>query len=425
MKFKVFNNKKFNLHVLNVNNFRSSHLELIFRCKFDSKKAAAFALLSDILTDASKDYPSSKYVVRHMEESYILDFYGSFTRNGKVMQTYIICDYVDPRYIDEKNYLNNVYDFIFNMLKNPLIKDGKFDSKLFDLAKRRMLTDLKSYADDNNFLSMNKALKIFAEDTPTSFHMYDMIDFVSNLTNEELYEYYLDLINNSSVDIFVTTSTDSKVINELVKSNYPFKKTSYESYNELIYHNNRLLPKKVVDKSKFKQSTIVMVFNVNNINMFEREFVMPYFLNVLNTSDLNSKLYDALRNKNGLCYSVQSSCFDRSNIILVRSTIKVGYEKKAIRLIKKCFNDMKNNVTDEEFVRAYYAFTSSLKGMVDSIGAINRLYMNMYYANFSSYEEKLEKYKTVKVSDINNLANKIRLNTIYVLKGDINERNQD
>ena len=159
--------------------------------------------------------------------------------------------------------------------------------------------------------------------------------------------------------------------------------------------------------------------------MFEREFVMPYFLNVLNTSDLNSKLYDALRNKNGLCYSVQSSCFDRSNIILVRSTIKVGYEKKAIRLIKKCFNDMKNNVTDEEFVRAYYAFTSSLKGMVDSIGAINRLYMNMYYANFSSYEEKLEKYKTVKVSDINNLANKIRLNTIYVLKGDINERNQD
>ena len=129
--------------------------------------------------------------------------------------------------------------------------------------------------------------------------------------------------------------------------------------------------------------------------MFEREYVMPYYINILNSSDLNSKLYESLRNKNGLCYSVQTSCFDRSNIIVLRSTIKVGSENKAIKLIKKCFNDMKNNISDEEFVRAYYSFTSSLKGMVDSLGAINRLYMNMYYAGFSSYEEKKEKYKTV------------------------------
>ncbi len=74
---------------------------------------------------------------------------------------------------------------------------------------------------------------------------------------------------------------------------------------------------------------------------------------------------------------------------------------------------------------AYYDYQRSLKGMIDSIGAINRLYMNAYYAGFSSYEEKQTEFKKVTIDDINELAKKIKLNTIYVLKGDINERNQD
>ena len=74
---------------------------------------------------------------------------------------------------------------------------------------------------------------------------------------------------------------------------------------------------------------------------------------------------------------------------------------------------------------AYYEYQRSLKGMIDSIGAINRIYMNTFYAGFSSYEEKKVRFKKVNVDEINSLASKIKLNTIYVLKGDKNERNQD
>ena len=51
--------------------------------------------------------------------------------------------------------------------------------------------------------------------------------------------------------------------------------------------------------------------------------------------------------------------------------------------------------------------------------------MNTFYAGFSSYEEKKVRFKKVNVDEINSLASKIKLNTIYVLKGDKNERNQD
>ena len=424
MKYKSIKEKNYNLQLINVDNFRSCHLALIFRTNFDSKKAVIFSLLSDILTDASLDYPSSKYVTRFCEENYILNFYGTFTTTGRLMHTCIIMDYVDPKYIDEKDYLDNIYKFLFGMLKKPLVKNKIFDEKLFSLAKKRLIEDLNSYEDDNNFRAINKALKLFAPSTPTSFHLIDMVSYLESLTSKDIYDFYLELITEH-VDIFVTGALDEEKVKKLISKYYPFKSDKKMDKTELIYHPNRLFPLKKVEKSKFKQSTIVMIFNVNNLNMFEREFVMPYYLNILNSNDLNSKLYRYLRGGSGLCYNVTTFPIDRSNILIVKTTIQVGKEKKAIRLIKKAIREMINKVSNEEFVRAYYAYESSLKGMVDSIGAINRLYMNMYYSNFSTYKEKLENFKKVRISDVNLLASKIRLNTTYVLKGDISERNKD
>lgn len=425
MKMQVFKHNNYNLHTIKVDNFRSCHFSLVFRCKFDEKKAVAYSLLVDILTDSSKDYPSPKYVYRHNDSNYILDFYGSFSRVGKVMQTYIICDYVDPKYIKEDFYLDNTYKFIFDMISNPLVTNNKFDEKIVSVAKKRLITELKSLSDDNSFISIHNAMKLFAPSTATSFHLYDMIDYINSITEEELFNYYLELINSSSVDIFITSSTDEKLIDRIVNKYFPFKNLTYTKYQELIFNKKRLVPRKVVDKSSYKQSTLVMIFNVDNMSMHEREFVMPFYINILNKGGLGSKLYVALREKSGLCYNVTTDCYDRNNLLIIKSTIKVGEEKKAIKLVKRCIKDMKNNITNDEFVGAYYAYQSSLKGMIDSIGAINRLYMNSYYANFSTYEEKKNKFKKVNINEINELAKKIRLNVIYVLKGDINERNQD
>ena len=38
---------------------------------------------------------------------------------------------------------------------------------------------------------------------------------------------------------------------------------------------------------------------------------------------------------------------------------------------------------------------------------------------------KIKKFNKVTIEDVYELSNKIHLNTIHVLKGDINERNED
>lgn len=425
MKYKVSKEKKYNLHTIEVDNFRSCHFSLSFRSEFDPYKMAAFTLISDLITDSSKNFKTSKYVTRHMEESFIIDLYGTSSKVGKTMQTYIICNYVDPRYIDDKDFIDKTYKFIFEMISNPIIVDDGFDEKNFNIVKKRLIKDLNSLNGNNKFLTEHKAFHLLSEDPNISYHMYDVLDFINNLTSKDLLKYYYELISESYIDIFVTGSTESSIISKVIKKYYKFDNKAYKNLDELVYTNKRLLPKVVKEKSSFKQSTIVVLYNLSDLTMFEREFVMPYFVNILNGAGLNSKLYQNLREKNSLCYGVNTSIHDRINILSIKSTIKAGSEKKAISLIKQSVREMKNNISDKEFVGAYYAFKRSLKGLTDSIGAINRLYMNKYYGNYSDYETKLKKYGTITIDDIKKIYSKLKLNTIYVLKGDINERTED
>ena len=425
MKCTQINTKHYNLHVINVDTFRSCSFQLSFRSSFEPKKSIAYSMLADILTDQSAKYPTSKYIARHMQESYILNFFGSFSRTGKSISTNINCEYIDPLYIHDKNYLDETYKFIFEVISNPLIIKNGFEEKNFNIVKNRFIKELKELEGNNKFLCINKALKIFTKDELVSFHAHDMLNFIEDLTKEDLYNYYLDLIEESSIDIFVCGSTEKNILKTLVEKYFPFKNKEYLLNSDLVYTKNRFFPKKVFEKSHFKQSCMVLIYNVNCLSMYEREFVMPFYLNILNNSGLTSKLYQNLREKNSLCYNVTTNYHDRCNYMTVISAINVGKERKAIRLAKKAVNAMKNSISDKEFINAYYGYQSSLKGSLDSEAAILRLYLNKYFGGFSSYEDKLKTFKKVTINEIYDVAKKIRLNTVYVLKGDINERNQD
>jgi len=425
MKYSIKKEKNYNLHVINTDNFRNCHFSLVFNTPFDPKKAVAFSLLSDILTDCSKNYPTSKYIIRHIDESFMLDFYGSFTKTNNLMQTFICADYIEPKYIDEKDYLDNIYKFIFDVINNPLIIDNGFEEKNFEMVKRRFISRIKSVALDNHFIALHGAYNLFLPDSALSYSFVDQIDYINKITKEELYEYYLDLINNSYVDIFVTASTSKSIIEKIVKKYYPFNTKTGMVENNNVSQKSRIIPKKKVIKKPYKQSTIISILNIENLTDFEREFVLSFYNTILNEAGLTSKLYQSMREGAQICYGVRTNYMEKCNSILIQSTIKVGEEKKAISLIKKAVKAMKKNISEKEFVGAYYQYQSSLTSMIDSIGAINMLYKNKYYGGYSDFEDKKNMFKKVTIEDLYNLAKKVKLNTIYIVKGDINERNQD
>ena len=92
--------------------------------------------------------------------------------------------------------------------------------------------------------------------------------------------------------------------------------------------------------------------------------------------------------------------------------------KKALKIIKEQLKDMENgNFTDEEIDNAKKYMTSGIKTVKDEQDSEITYYIGQELSgNFTSFEEYAEKITNVTREQIQGIANKIQINTIYFLK---------
>ena len=79
---------------------------------------------------------------------------------------------------------------------------------------------------------------------------------------------------------------------------------------------------------------------------------------------------------------------------------------------------LNGNFSDEELDNAKKTIVSSIKMSEDTLGGIINNYLFHDLDNLPLYEERIKEFKKVTKEDIMNVAKKVKLNTIYILKGE-------
>ena len=109
-----------------------------------------------------------------------------------------------------------------------------------------------------------------------------------------------------------------------------------------------------------------------------------------------------------------------SNVIFIKTGIDTVNYNKAVEIIKKQLEEMKNgNITDDEFNSAKQLIVSSLKLISES-----QEDLITYYFDQKLYEENLtlDQYianiEKVTKEDVINISKDITLDTIYFLQGE-------
>ena len=150
---------------------------------------------------------------------------------------------------------------------------------------------------------------------------------------------------------------------------------------------------------------------------------MQIYNMILGGGALETKLAQNLRNKNSLCYGVQSIYNKYDNLLIITTSVDKDNIEKAKKLIQSSVNEMKKEVTEEELTHAITSSISSVNMAFDYQNRIIANYLFNYMAELDPMDIRISKYKEVTLKDVKNLSKKIKLNTIYVLEGDFNEEN--
>ena len=140
---------------------------------------------------------------------------------------------------------------------------------------------------------------------------------------------------------------------------------------------------------------------------------MPYY-----GGTANSKLFQNVREKESLAYTASSSYVKAKNNIFIKCGIEIANYEKALNIIKEQLEDMKNGKFETEDIEdAKRMVISNVKTITEEQDTEITYYFGQEISNIKyTLEEYVEQIQKVTREQIQDLAQKIKINTIYFLR---------
>lgn len=418
MIYKTYNCNSFNVHTIKTDKFKTCHMEIMFSKDVVKEEMASYTFLADLLTESSKKYKTRKEVVTHLEDLYKTVFYGVTTKVGKTLNTSFVLDFIDPSYIDEENYLEDVIKLPFEMIGKPNAVNEEFDLKTFNVVKERIKREIKGVYENPVKIAFRGAFNALDSESPTSYSVLGTLDELEKITPSSLYKLYKTFYKDHVCDIYIIGNLDMDEVVNLIKKY--FKNRIINTNKRNIYVENTLRKKEIFieEAGNFIQANLVVLFNLDKFTKKERDIIFHVYNYILGSGGLTSKLYQSLREENSLCYGVSSMYLKYDNLLAIHVSLENSNVKKAISLIKKCIKSMaKGEISEEELDDAKRNLVLSLDLSLDNSIAILNNYVFKIIDNFPDLEERKELISSVTKDDIISVAKKIKINTVYVLNG--------
>lgn len=425
MEFQKFDCNSYNIHTIKTDKFKTVRMEIIFSREVEKEKMPIFTFLCDILSDSSKDYQRRKDIAIRLEELYKTNFYGVTNKVGNLFTTSFILEFIDPKYINEKNYLKDVLSFPFKVINNPRVKNKEFDITNFNIIKRRIKEEIESVKESSDKLALINALKTMNDKSPSSYKVMGTLEDLDRITPANLYEAYEDLFNHSNCDIFVIGDINVDDYVSIIKDNFKNRVIKLRKPRIDVQNDTRKKPLQKSEKSNFVQSTLVMIYNINNLSKELKNTSFHVFNYILGSGGISSKLYKNLRTDNSLCYSVRSLYLKYDGLLITLVSLDKKNVKLAEKLIKKSIGEMiSGNYTEEELEDAKKNLTFSLKmGLDNNVSILNNYVFNVY-DNLPLLEKRIELINKTTKEDLMECGKCLSLNTIYIQDaGDNNDGN--
>ena len=418
MKYKTYNCNSFNIYTIKTDRFKTSHLEVIFKNVLKKEEIGTYSFLADMLSEGCKKYPRKKDLITRFEELYKIVIYASTMRVGNVIDLHVSLDFINPEYIEDEGYIEDVIKTLFEVILNPNVCNDEFDLKTFNIVKERLRREINSLKENPVKQSIKEAIKTMDSNSPTSYEILGTIEELENITPAKLYNAYKSLRKNFKVDVFLIGNLDMDNVASLIKKYFKNRYIVSDNFEVMVDNKETKKVKEKTMKSDNIQTNLVMLFNLKNLSELEKNITLNCFNYLYGSGGLTSKLYMSIREENSLCYAINSMYLKYDKLLMVQISLDNCNVKKAISLVKKELKSMQNgNFSEEEVRDAINNMVISLDMSLDNNIAILNNYVFNIYDKLPSIEERKEYFKKLTKEDIVNVSKKVKLNTIFTLEG--------
>lgn len=422
MKRKIFNEKNYNLHILNTKKFKTIDIILSYKGKRSLKSDVCLELLETLLFYATKDYPNKLDFDRALGEMYDLRLKVGKYKRGKYDDFMFSMTLINEKYT-EKNMNKKSIEFGLKQFFNPLAKNGAFDKEIFEMAKKLLIEYLKGSKNDPDYYSRQKIGERLGKKELLIYTDKERLDYLEKINEKNLYYFYKKMLKNYKLDIFVIGDVSFEEINKIFLKNIKERNQNKENMNfEVSFDKFKKRITYKEESSLFNQSKLEIGYKFKDLTDYEKEYVSFIYNSILG-GGTDSLLFNEIRGKRSLCYYVYSVSSVRSSMGIIRAGVSEKNIKKVIKISKKCMEDIRNGNFDENLIeKAKKCYINATIENEDSAFMILYDYMCSYAYGTNTMDKSKEMIKCVTKEDVIKFANKIYLDTTFVLRGDRDDK---
>lgn len=416
MEYKKYEYGNYNIHLLKTDKFKSILVSMILINDFKKESLTKNALLRRLLTTSTKDLKDETEVLKKEYDLYNSNVLISNTVYNNIITTDFSIEILEDKYTED-GLLKKALDYFFDKIFNPNILDGKFDKNNYELAVKSLNDYYDREKENKRRYAFNKACELL-DDEEFKYNTSGYKEDLEKITNEDMVNYYNSLFKEASSNIFIIGSFNDDeilgIINERVNGKL------YKNKSNFILNNNdnTFDLKEKVDIERNNQSNLILIYKIIDITERERNVILPVFNRILGVGN-NSKLFRNVREKRSLAYDIRSTASREEALVLIEAGIDGKTKDETVKEVKEEIENLKNgNVTLEELEEAVKFRYRALKQFEDDNESILYIKINNILFSNDDLNEREEHLKTVTKEEIIALAQKLKLNVIYMLKGE-------
>lgn len=423
MKYTKKDLGSFGLHLIQTNKLKTITVRVIFHTPIKKEEITTRNILMDMLLQSSEKYESRRAMTIEAEELYSVDIATNNQRLGNYIMTSINLQVLHDRYT-EKGNLEKALAFLSEIIYHPDVENKRFKEEKLDIAKYNSAVSIHSIKENASSYSTIRMAEAYDKESPISYRMIGYIEDLEKISEKSLYDYYQNMIDNDYVDVFVVGEFETKEMISLIKKYFKFKKIKKRKESYFLPYKKprrrRLIAKETIDNT---QSKLSIACPVGKLTPYERDY--PFVLaNLILGGGTDSRLFQEVREKNSLCYTIHSSINKLDSLLVIKAGIDRTNYHKTVELITKILNELKKgHFTEKEIEIAKEFYHTSLEEIEESDSRMIGEVLSSEILNQDLLEGRWERMQSVKKQDIIKVFKKIEMDTIFLLEGVKHEKN--
>ncbi|HEX7065353.1 MAG TPA: pitrilysin family protein [Bacillales bacterium] len=407
------------LHTVDTMKYKTNTMVLKFKAPLSEQSVTKRALLAYVLQRATEFSPTAKDLRRRLNDLYGASLSAQLSKKGDHHFISFKMEVANEKYLsDSTPLLEKALRLLAEVVLRPKLTEGQFDEDIVAKEKRTLKQRIQSMRDDKMRYANTRLIEEMCKSEPYRLHAYGQENKIDGISAGDLVTYYREMISSDKIDLFIVGDIDEQKVEAIAREAFDFPEQNQNVAQETVSAPQFKEEQVIIEEEDIEQGKLNLGYRTYTTYADNDYYPLLVFNGILGGFP-HSKLFINVREKASLAYYASSRIETHKGLLLVFSGIQSSNYEKAVTIIKEQTEKMRlGDFSEEEFQQTKAMLKNQILETIDNPrGIIEFFYNGISSGCERSVDEWIAGVDGVSRDDVTQMAEKVKLDTTYFLKG--------